>query len=53
MQHVGRGIGKLRPRLTPPELIAIIQETAERSSDGRRILIHPARALAVAQARAK
>jgi len=41
----------VRPRLTPAELIAIIQETAERTADGRRILIHPARALAAAQAR--
>jgi len=41
----------VRPKLTPPELIALIQETAERTADGRRTLIHPARALAAAQAR--
>ena len=41
----------LNPKLTPVELIAILQQTAEKTADGRRILIHPAKALAAAQAR--
>jgi subtilisin family serine protease len=32
--------------LTPAQIIAIIVETAEKSADGRRMLIHPANALA-------
>lgn len=38
------------PRLKPPELITIIQQTAEKSADGRRVLIHPAKAVAAALA---
>ena len=41
----------VRPQLTPPELVALMQETAEKSPDGRRILLHPAKALAAARAR--
>jgi subtilisin family serine protease len=41
----------VNPKLTPPEVIAIIQGTAEKSADGRRILIHPAKAVAAAQAK--
>jgi subtilisin family serine protease len=41
----------VNPKLTPPEVIAIIQSTAEKTADGRRILIHPAKAVAAAQAR--
>ena len=41
----------VNPKLTPPEVIAIIQSTAEKTTDGRRILIHPAKAVAAAQAR--
>ena len=40
-------------KLTPVEVIAIIRETAEKTSDGRRILIHPAKAVAAAQKRAQ
>ena len=36
----------VKPSLKPAELIAIMRSTAERSEDGRRTLIHPARALA-------
>jgi len=43
----------VRPGLTPPELVAIMVETAEKTADGRRILLHPARALAAAEARKK
>ncbi|MDQ6881450.1 MAG: S8 family serine peptidase [Pseudomonadota bacterium] len=35
-------------KLTPQELISIMRSTADRSEDGRRTLIHPARALAAA-----
>jgi hypothetical protein len=41
----------VNPKLTPVELVAIIQQTAEKTADGRRILIHPAKAVAAAQAR--
>jgi subtilisin family serine protease len=37
------------PKLTPTQLIAIIRDTAEKTADGRRNLIHPAKALAAAQ----
>ena len=36
----------VKPALKPAEVIAIMQRTAERSEDGRRTLIHPAKALA-------
>ena len=36
----------LKPSLEPQEVIAIMRSTADRSEDGRRALIHPARALA-------
>jgi hypothetical protein len=39
----------VNPKLTPVELIAIIRQTAEKTADGRRILMHPAKALAAAQ----
>jgi subtilisin family serine protease len=42
----------VNPKLTPPEVIAIIQQTAEKSADGRRYLIHPGKAIQAAQARA-
>lgn len=35
-----------KPSLKPTEVIAIIRETADRTADGRRILINPAKALA-------
>ena len=39
----------VNPKLTPAELIAIIRQTAEKTADGRRILMHPGKALAAAQ----
>jgi subtilisin family serine protease len=39
----------VNPKLTPVQLIAIIRDTAEKTSDGRRTLIHPAKALAAVQ----
>ncbi len=41
------------PALTPEALIRIITGTAERSADGRRILMNPKQALAAVQAAAK
>jgi subtilisin family serine protease len=42
----------VNPKLTPSEVIAIIQATLEKTADGRRFLVHPARAVAAAQASA-
>ncbi|MGE3179799.1 MAG: S8 family serine peptidase, partial [Vicinamibacterales bacterium] len=42
----------VNPKLKPSEVIAIIVETAEKTADGRRNLIHPAKAVAAAKARA-
>ena len=36
----------IKPTLTPAELIGLIVGTAERTADGRRVLIHPKNALA-------
>ena len=36
----------VKPGLSAPEAIAIIKNTAEKTADGRRTLIHPAKALA-------
>lgn len=38
----------VQPSLKPAEVIDLMRRTAERSEDGRRTLIHPARALAAA-----
>lgn len=40
----------VNPKLTPPEVIAIIVRTSEASADGRRHLIDPRKAVAAAQA---
>ena len=40
----------VNPKLTPPEVIAIIQKTLDKTADGRRFLVHPAKAVAAAQA---
>jgi subtilisin family serine protease len=42
----------VNPKLTPVQVIAIIRETADKSADGRRMLINPKKAVAAAQARA-
>ncbi|MDQ3025978.1 MAG: S8 family serine peptidase [Pseudomonadota bacterium] len=39
----------LNPRLKPEDLIRIIVETSEKSADGRRVLVHPARAVSAAR----
>ncbi len=39
----------VNPKLTPPEVIALIRETTEKSADGRRFLIDPKKAVAAAQ----
>ncbi len=39
----------VNPRLTPTQLIEIIIGTAEKTADGRRTLIHPAKAVAAAR----
>ncbi len=39
----------VNPKLTPPELVRIIESTAERTADGRRNLVNPKKALAAAQ----
>ena len=36
----------IKPTLTPTELITLIVSTAERTADGRRVLIHPKNAVA-------
>jgi subtilisin family serine protease len=36
----------VKPSLKPQEVIEILRRTADRSEDGRRTLVHPARALA-------
>jgi subtilisin family serine protease len=41
----------LSPKLKPTEVIAIIRDTAERTADGRRVLINPKKAVAAAAAR--
>jgi subtilisin family serine protease len=41
------------PALTPPEVIALIRDTAQRTPDGRRVLIDPAKAVAAAQAKSQ
>ena len=38
----------VNPNLTAPEVISLIKTTAEKTADGRRTLIHPAKALAAA-----
>jgi subtilisin family serine protease len=38
----------VNPALKPAEVIAIIRNTAEKSADGRRTLVHPAKAIAAA-----
>ena len=41
----------VNPRLTPPQVIEIIVGTSEKTADGRRTLIHPARAVEAARSR--
>jgi hypothetical protein len=39
----------VRPRLNPSQLVQLITGSAERSDDGRRILMHPQKAMAKAR----
>jgi hypothetical protein len=39
----------VNPRLAPPEVVDLIVRTADRTADGRRVLIDPARAVASAR----
>jgi hypothetical protein len=39
----------VNPKLTPAQIIAIIRGTVEKTPDGRRMLLHPAKAVAAAQ----
>lgn len=39
----------VNPKLSPVEVIAIVRVTAEKTADGRRILLNPAKALAAAE----
>ena len=39
------------PKLTPPELVKLMADTADRTADGRRVLIDPKKAVAAAQAK--
>jgi subtilisin family serine protease len=41
----------VNPALKPADVIRIVVETSERSGDGRRTLIHPAKAIAAAEAK--
>jgi len=41
----------VNPKLRPPEVIALIRDTADRTADGRRTLINPRKAVAAAEAR--
>ena len=41
----------VNPKLKPAEVIAIILSTVEKTTDGRRFLVHPAKAVAAAKAK--
>jgi subtilisin family serine protease len=41
----------VNPKLKPAEVIAILQQTAEKTADGRRTLVHPAKAVESAKAK--
>ena len=41
----------VNPKLTPPQVIAIIRDTADKTADGRRTLVNPKKALAAAEAK--
>jgi subtilisin family serine protease len=42
----------VNPKLKPTEVIAIIRATVEKTPDGRRMLLHPAKSVAAAQKKA-
>ena len=41
----------VNPKLTPPQVIALIRDTADKTPDGRRHLINPKKAVAAAEAK--
>ena len=41
----------VNPKLTPPQVIAIIRDTSDKTADGRRHLINPKKAVAAAEAK--
>ncbi len=43
----------VNPKLKPAEVIAIIRDTADKTADGRRVLVNPAKAVAAAEAKAR
>ncbi len=40
----------INPKLTPPEVIALIRDNADKTADGRRILINPKKTVAAVEA---
>ncbi len=41
----------VNPKLTPPQVIALIRDTADKTPDGRRTLVNPKKAVAAAEAK--
>jgi subtilisin family serine protease len=41
----------VNPGLTPPEIIRIIRDTADKTADGRRVLVNPKKAIATVEAK--
>ena len=41
----------VNPGLTPPDVIRIIRETADKTADGRRVLVNPKKAIAAVEAK--
>lgn len=41
----------VNPALTPPEVIRIIRDTADKTADGRRVLVNPKKAIATVEAK--
>ena len=51
MTNLAAKVLAVNPKLSPPQVVALIREHAERTADGRRVLIDAARTLAAAEAR--
>jgi hypothetical protein len=41
----------INPGLTPPEVIRVIRDTADKTDDGRRVLVNPKKAIAAVEAK--
>jgi subtilisin family serine protease len=41
----------INPGLTPPEVIRVIRDTADKTADGRRVLVNPRKAIAAVEAK--